>query len=130
MAALTANVETMQKETEHVVEVEVKSSTTIYKGAAVCADASGYAVPAADAAGLKTMGVAAEVGDNATGADGDLAIRLLVGVSCFNVSGLTKADIGADVYWADDNTVQAAGSVLAGKLVAMEGSAKAWIRIH
>lgn len=87
---------------------KMAGTTTIYKGALVGVNASGYAVPMAHGtASLKFIGIAEESVDN-TGSDGDLKIRVSkAGSGIFTDAGTaTQADIGAEVYANTDNDVQ------------------------
>jgi hypothetical protein len=106
MTALSAN-----RDTREVVgalsSLTVKANTSIYAGALVAIDATGEAVPAADAAGLKVIGRAEHA---AVGGYGLLVKR---GVFLYdNHSGdpLAVADIGAYCYVSDDQTVQASAN--------------------
>ena len=58
-----------------VIAVPVKGGTTIYQGALVALDASGYAIPGKKAESLTAVGRAEETVTN-TGADGELVIRV------------------------------------------------------
>lgn len=83
----------------------VKTGTTIYKGALVAVDATGYAVPAVGTA-VRVVGVAYETVAN-TGASGSVTVRVWrSGTFQFNASGMAVTNIGAKVYVTDDNTVQ------------------------
>ncbi len=62
-----------------VIAVPVKGGTTIYQGALVALDASGYAIPGKKAESLTAVGRAEETVANA-GADGELVIRVARGV--------------------------------------------------
>ena len=80
-----------------VIAVPVKGGTTIYQGALVALDASGYAIPGKKAESLTAVGRAEETVTN-TGADGELVIRVARGVFVF------------------DNTATAANMELDGRL--------------
>lgn len=62
-----------------VIAVPVKGGATIYQGALVALDASGYAIPGKKAESLTAVGRAEETVAN-TGADGELVIRVARGV--------------------------------------------------
>ena len=100
----------------------VEASTTIYRGAAVCANADGYSVPAADTAGLVTRGYAVAKADNSSGADGAIDVTV-VRTGLLKVAKGTAVDTDLDVlmYWVDDQTVGEVGDttndILAGKCV-------------
>jgi len=64
------------------LRVPMSAGATIYQGGMVCVNADGYAVPAADAADYKMVGVACEdpqhaarsTYDNSAGGDGDMFV--------------------------------------------------------
>ena len=76
MAALTAARDTSEisNGARHLI-LPVKGSTTIYQGALVALDASGYAVPGSKAATLTAAGRAEGKAVANTGADGEVSIR-------------------------------------------------------
>jgi hypothetical protein len=100
----------------------VKASTKIYAGAMVAIDTTGYAVPAADAAGQKVMGVARNTADNSASAVNG-AITVLVDswkTFTFNATSITQAMVGNVMYVVDDNTFDDAigtNSIKAGRLI-------------
>jgi len=87
----------------------VKADTTIYAGALVCRDASGWMVPGSTATGLKPVGRANAIADNAGGSNGDITVDVERGVFRWNNSAdsdeIAKADIGNICYVVDDETV-------------------------
>lgn len=87
----------------------VAGSTKIYAGALVCINASGYAVPGSTATTLKARGVAQEYVDNSAGSAGDARVETRRGVFPFvnsaSTDEITRADIGANAYIVDDQTV-------------------------
>jgi hypothetical protein len=90
----------------------VAADAVIYLGALLALDADGFVVPAADAAGLKPIGFAEKSVDNTGGADGDLTVPYVTGVSAelVNAAGAIGA---ADVYAfaeADNEATDYAGS--------------------
>ncbi|MGB0912011.1 MAG: hypothetical protein ACPGSW_00400 [Phaeobacter italicus] len=93
----------------------VAAATTIYGGALVALDASGNAIPAIPAAPVM-RGVALYGADNALGAAGDETVSIERGPFLIaNDGSLDRTDIGTSVYVVDDNTVGAAGTLVAGK---------------
>ncbi|MBW1991014.1 MAG: hypothetical protein JRI59_02600 [Deltaproteobacteria bacterium] len=133
MAALTQDRATAYREGIEL-EFPVAAATKIYAGSLVCANTQGYAVPAADEAGLKFLGVALEQVDNTGGADGAKVVRLRrTGVFEFNADSITQAMVGDPMYIKDDNTFDdAAGttnSIKAGVLVKYVTDTKGWIDI-
>jgi hypothetical protein len=84
-----------------VAEYPVAANTVIGVGAAVIINASGFAVPGTAAAtGQRIVGVATEVVDNTSGANG--AQRVTVwkrGIVDATISGgITQAQVGAPAY--------------------------------
>lgn len=129
MTALTANFDAERKDGV-LVCYKVAAATKIYKGAMVAVNADGYAVPAADAAGLKFVGYAYEPADNSAGAAGDAVLRVWKDGSFLAAkSDAGQSDIGNDVYIVDDNTVAASTTygVLAGTVV--EVPAPGFVRV-
>ncbi len=88
------------------IEFPVASNAKIYAGSLVCANTTGYAVPAADTAGLRFVGVAMQQADNTGGANGAMTVRLRrVGVFLFDAANLTQAMVGTSMYVVDDHTI-------------------------
>lgn len=84
-------------------ELPVIASDTIYEGAAVGDNGSGYARPLQ--AGDPFRGFAEQRADNAAGAAGDINVRVREkGKVELSISGLAITDVGKDVYASDDNT--------------------------
>ncbi len=87
--------------------------TTIYAGAWSAVNAAGYLVPGADTAGLIFQGISREHVDNSLGSDGDLSCLLhrrgLVKVTLGH--SITQANVGDNVFLADDQTVDLAANV-------------------
>ena len=85
----------------------VAADATVFAGALAAQDASGNAVPASDAAGLVVLGRA-----EATVSEGDVLV-IRRGAFLFDngtsTEALTVADIGADCFVVDDQTVGKAG---------------------
>lgn len=86
----------------------MKGATKIYAGTICAIDANGYAVPGATATTLKAAGIAQETVDNVAG-DGAENIAVRRGTYQLANSAaadlITKADIGADCYIVDNQTV-------------------------
>lgn len=89
--------------------IDVYQATTIYAGALVCANSTGYLVPGSVSTSLLALGVAMEQVDNSAGASGDLACRYRRGAFLFGNSAgadeITNAERGQFVYIVDDQTV-------------------------
>lgn len=87
----------------------VGAGKIIFLGAAIAVNATGFIVPAADAAGLKVIGLAQQHVDNSLGGDGAIECLYLTGVSVEMVNDTTspvlQAQIGRRVFVLDDQTV-------------------------
>jgi hypothetical protein len=133
MASLTKDRATPYREGVEV-EYPVAAAVKIYAGSLVCANASGYATPAADTSGLRLAGVALEQVDNTTGANGAKNVRVRrQGVFEFEAASITQAMLGDSMYAVDDHTFDdAAGptnDVKVGVLVKYGSATKGWIDI-
>jgi hypothetical protein len=133
MAALTKDRATSYREGVEI-DFPVAATTKIYAGSLVCVNASGYAVPAADTAGLKFIGVALQQLDNSSGANGDKSLRIRrTGVFEFDAASITQAMVGDPMYAVDDHTFDdAAGptnDVKVGVLVKYASATRGWIDI-
>lgn len=88
----------------------VAASVKIYKGAAICRNATGYAVPAANTIGLLFLGWAQEQIDNTSGADGAAEVKYITGVSSKMVNDgtnpIAQVNLGKRVWIQDDQTVR------------------------
>lgn len=107
MAALTADRSTQQRESREA-SYPVAANTTVYAGSLVALNSSGYLVPAGATATLKVVGRAEE---QATCGATAGAVRCTVRRGTFRWDNSTAADlialadVGSDVYAADDQTV-------------------------
>lgn len=113
----------------------VAASATIYKGALLCVNSSGYAQPATDAGSVVFIGVAYEAKNNSAGSDGDLDVRVMTrGRFLLPATSITQAMVGTAMYVVDDATVDdAAGStylVHVGKLVEYVSTTSGWVDIE
>ena len=107
MSALTASRDTREI-VGSLLQLTVKAEKTIYAGALIAVDATGYALPAADAANLRVLGRA----EHSAAAGEKIMIKR--GVFLFdNNSGdaVDAADIGGYCYVTDDQTVQATANI-------------------
>jgi len=131
MTALSADKEAYRK-AGNIVSYPVKASQTIYKGALVAVDSTGYALPAADTSGHVLVGVAVEKADNSSGSSGDIDVRVYK-TGTFEVAKASAAqtDVGDLMYVLDDQTVASSStnSVKAGYVVEVPSSSKVRIRI-
>jgi hypothetical protein len=133
MAALTKDRATPYREGVEVA-YPVAAAVKIYAGSLVCANASGFAAPAADTSGLRLAGVALEQADNSNGTDGAMNVRVRRhGIFEFDAASITQAMVGDPMYAVDDHTFDdAAGptnDVKVGVLVKYESATKGWIDI-
>ena len=109
MTALTKDRKTEYREGVEL-EHKVAASTKIYAGSLVALNESGYAVPAADTASLRFVGVAREQVDNSLGANGDKSVAVRkTGLHRFAASGMAITDIGKPAFIFDDQTVAKSG---------------------
>lgn len=87
------------------VPFPVAASTTIYSGALVNVNSSGFLVPAANNTTHEFVGVAAEGVVN-SGSNGDKFCTVQFGhVEEFPSSGITQSGVGKSCYVLDDTTV-------------------------
>ena len=107
MTALTQDRNTSRRDGNQV-EPPVAATTRIWGGSIVCINAGGYAVPGATSTTLKAVGVA-KGGKRNPGAAGVERVETEKGVFCLDnsasIDAITLADIGADCYIVDDQTV-------------------------
>ncbi len=87
----------------------------IFSGAMVALNAAGLAIPAAPAA-TRMRGVALHEADNTDGAASATSVETDRGPFLVaNDGSIDRTHIGGDVFVVDDNTVGAAGTLVAGK---------------
>lgn len=112
------------------LEYAVYQSTEIFAGSLVCVNSGGYAVPAADTAGYRFVGVALEHVNN-TGSSGAKTVRVRrTGAFEFDATSISQGDVGSDMYVVDDETFDESGvHVKCGKLVEYVSATKGWIEI-
>lgn len=139
MAALTADRDTPTSYSQRVKPLGVKANAIIFAGALVAVDATGFALPAADAAGMVVMGRATTKVDNTGGANGAKIVMVDVGVFSYNaaanLAASGRASQGASVEVVDDNTLGLAGdagtvaNIVAGKLEYVDADGLFWFAI-
>lgn len=130
MAAATKDRNTPRRDGD-LFSLKMKGSTQIFAGTMVGVGSDGYAIPAADAAGVKVVGMAEEHINN-TGADGAESIRVRRGVFRFTGVSLTVADIGKPAYVTDDQTFAKTGTthgIPCGTIVGIESATEGWLMI-
>ena len=111
MTALTAAYDRDRKDGE-VQSVPLDGAADVfYKGAMICNDTSGYAVPGTDTTGYYFRGVAVETVTQASSVtDGTNELRVeKTGEWEFAIATFAITDVGAVVYCIDDNTVGLTG---------------------
>lgn len=113
MAALTKDRKINTTGVRRSLTGAVAASTTIYLGALLAVNASGYLVPASDAAAIKVVGVALEAVDNAAGANGAKQVNYGTGVFEFENAGgaIVQASYQRLCYVADDQSVSTAAAM-------------------
>lgn len=138
MAALTADRVTKSKGKLRRASYPVAASTTIYAGAMVCINTSGYAVPAADTLSFSdVVGVATAKQDNSSGSNGDISVIVEYGGAFLidAAAGIDQTNVGRDAVVTDDQTVTdaAAGTndIVVGRILEFvdETQNKVWVNI-
>lgn len=127
MTALSAD-KLIERYEGEIIALTVKAATTIYKGSLVNVDATGYAVPAADAASVVFMGVAME-----SGTAGQTIRVYRRGVFQFVIPATaTIADVGQRVYVADSATVTktVGNGVYVGRIIKVVSSTSVWVDLE
>jgi len=131
MAALTADRATKTSEQPLLRDLPVAAGVTIYNGAMVAVDSSGYARPARTSTTDTVIGVNVNgTVDNSAGANGAVNVRVLCAghVAYFvnNAGSITGNQIGKDVFAVDDQTVDATNGtntrVRAGKCFSVDAT--------
>jgi hypothetical protein len=133
MAALTKDRATPYRDGIEL-DFPVAANTKIYAGSLVCANSTGYALPASDTAGLKFIGVALEQADNTGGANGAITIRLRrSGAFQFDAASISQAMVGTAMYIVDDHTMDdasgATNDIRIGLLVKYVSDTQGWVDI-
>jgi hypothetical protein len=144
MSFLTADAHRMHSVHQpQFLPLPVKGGARIYLNAITCTDANGFAVPGADAAGLRFQGVAWKPFDNTLGADGTLGNTF----NAFGAKRYVEVDSqgewefpftgaipkpGDNAYIVDDNTVSTAtaNSILLGKFTRPASPGKWFVDIN
>lgn len=108
MAALTADRTTPDRKGE-LLELPAAAAKKFFAGALAALDAAGRATPGAVATTLKGLGRVEAYADNSAGAAGAITVKIRMGCFRWNNSAagdaITTADIGANAYIVDDQTV-------------------------
>ncbi len=108
MAALTGDRNTPERANK-IYEFPVKAAHKIFAGSIVVIEAGGFAAKGTVATTHKTVGRAEAQADNTAGANGAINVKVARGLFRFLNSSagdlIALADIGADCYIVDDQTV-------------------------
>lgn len=94
---------------------DVAAATKIFNGSLIARNATGFIVPASDAAAVKVVGLAQQFVDNTAGADGALTVQYITGLEVElvnNAGAVVQAGKHAVCYAADDNSVTSAAASL------------------
>lgn len=137
MTALTASrkVDIIAGASSRYRVAKVSGGVKIYKGGFVCRGSDTYAVPGANTAGLVVLGLAQETVDNTSGADGDLEVRYLTGVSAAfkndGTNAVSQAHVGLPVWLQDDQTVRGTpgNGVLAGLCESIDSAGQVFVYV-
>lgn len=141
MAALTAprNIPRLGETSQlDVFKFPIAANVRIFPGAGLALNASGQVAPAVTATTLKSAGVAEREYNNLGGAAGALTVEARAGVFPFVNSSagdaIVQADVGADCFWVDDQTVAKTNGTstrsVAGKVVSVsEGDSLVYVRV-
>ncbi len=138
MTALSADVNRQSRSGDIVARGMDGAAQTIYKGALVMNDATGYAVEGADTASCVFLGVARENKVIATTeSDGTTKIRTErrgLHRFAFGAGNAAVTDVGTEVCITDDNTVDKAATttndIKCGKIAIVESATVVWIDIE
>jgi hypothetical protein len=118
-----------------IFALKMAASTTIYAGTMVSVNSAGYAIPAADSANTKVMGIAQEAKTNSgVAGDEEIVVRRNKAFLLANdgTNPIVQASIGTSAIVHDDQTVcVAAGAtndIAVGTVLAIE-AAGVWVYI-
>jgi hypothetical protein len=113
MSAATTPINTPEAPGDFTSPVPLLNGVIVYVGTLLAITAAGYGKPAADVAGLRVLGVVqpsslSSVFDNTAGGAGAMSVLTKRGAFILQNSTtqpVTQADLGANVFAEDDNTV-------------------------
>jgi len=117
------------------VSYPVATGVHIYKGAAVCFNASGYLAPAANTTGFVFAGVALEECDNTLGANGALYCEVHIKNVSYPMAttGAAITDIGKLAWIVDDATIsitKTAYGVCMGRIAEVKSATNVWVCLN
>ena len=132
MAALTEDRNTEMRSTGDRWLIKVEASTVIYNGSLVSVNSAGFAIPAADTATTKCVGVADGGADNSSGANGDVSVCVKEGTHKWENSAgsaLDQSNVGRLALVEDDQTVAASttNSIVAGYVREIDADGGVWV---
>ena len=135
MAALTEDRDSAWR-TGDIYNFGVAATTKTYAGGIAVLNATGFAKPGTTATGETAVGRFENQVDNSAGADADLTVDVRAGRFKFGNSAagdeITIANIGADCYIVDDQTVAATDGTgtrsAAGKVIDVDGG-EVWVAV-
>lgn len=108
-----------------IVSYKVKNAVDIFRGSMVMVDATGYALPASDAANGVFVGIAEERANNASGAAGAIEVKVrrhgLVKLKKQSASAITDVGLLFYVHTAQSSTVD--------QLIALVGTTTNDVRV-
>ena len=131
MPPATAERNTDRKDFGHKA-YPVMTNVRIFKGTLVAINATGFAVPATNAANQRVVGVADHGANNNPGASGALQVVVREGLYRFVASSITQAMVGQMMYVVDDQTfddVIGTAAIKAGRLVEFISTTEGWIHV-
>jgi len=118
------------------ISIPVINADIIYAGANVCVNASGYALPGSDTAGLIFEGVSREYVDNSLGDAGALNVLLLRRglIKMEFQTAISIANVGDNVFLVDDQLVDLTANVthkiFCGVIAEYIDTTHAWVDIE
>lgn len=135
--ALSADKSDIQYSLGETVSIPVYQSETIYLGALVMTNSSGYAIAGDDTASCVFQGVNlhGQV-DNSSGSDGDLNVTVTrTGIFRMDFdTSISQSNVGDECYLVDDQTVDLVGDttndIMVGVIVKYIDSDEAWVDIE
>jgi len=133
MVALTKDRNTASRQGDHLAR-PIAAAAICFAGGIGAVNATGYAVPASNTAGLKVLGRIEKTVDNTGGIAGALNVSMKRGVFHYANSitaPLTVADIGGIALVEDDATVAktATANIQAGKVIDIDANG-VWVEIR
>lgn len=140
VSALSADADIARKDgdvIEYPMAAPDSGTTTIYKGSGVVIDDSGYAVPAEDSSGYKSVGIAVEQESiTSDDSDGDEKIKVYATGRFklpFYGGDAAITDVDSLVFWKNSASVEltdgVTNHVTAGKIDGWEDADNVWVNV-